>query len=82
MFPNLDWQMLSFFAILIAAFGLLLTERLRNDVVALLIILALAVTGLLEPAEALSGFSSEPAIRLAAKLVESMPRSLTCAYLT
>jgi di/tricarboxylate transporter len=69
--PNLDWQLLSFFAILIAAFGLLLTERLRNDIVALLIILALAVTGLLEPAEALSGFSSEPAIVVAAIFVLS-----------
>jgi di/tricarboxylate transporter len=71
LFANLDWQLLSFFAILIAAFGLLLTERLRNDIVALLIILALTITGLLEPAEALSGFSSEPAIVVAAILVLS-----------
>ena len=34
---------------------LLLTARLRNDVVAVLIVLALAVSGLLEPA-GLSGF--------------------------
>jgi di/tricarboxylate transporter len=71
LFANLDLQLLSFFGILIVAFGLLLTERLRNDIVAILIILALAITGLLEPAEALSGFSSEPAIVVAAIFVLS-----------
>jgi di/tricarboxylate transporter len=40
---------------------LLLTERLRNDLVAILIVLALAVSGLLKPEKALSDFGSEPA---------------------
>jgi di/tricarboxylate transporter len=62
---------LVFFAILIAAFVLLLTEKLRNDVVAVLIVIALAVTGLLSPAQALSGFGSEPAIVVAAIFVLS-----------
>jgi di/tricarboxylate transporter len=62
---------LVFFAILVAAFVLLLSERLRNDVVAVLIVIALAVTGLLKPAEALSGFASEPAIVVAAVFVLS-----------
>lgn len=60
-----------FFIILVLAFGLLLTERIRNDIVALLIVLALAITGVLEPQEALSGFSSEPAIVVAAIFVLS-----------
>ena len=71
MFANLDFQQLSFFVILIAAFALLLTERLRNDLVAVLIILALAVSGILEPKEALAGFGSEPAIVVAAIFVLS-----------
>ncbi len=62
---------ITFLAILVVAFALLLTERLRNDVVAVLIILSLYVTGLLKPAEALSGFSSEPAIVVAAIFVLS-----------
>jgi di/tricarboxylate transporter len=62
---------LVFFAILIAAFVLLLTEKLRNDVVAVLIVIALAVTGLLPPAQALSGFGSEPAIVVASIFVLS-----------
>jgi di/tricarboxylate transporter len=55
----------------VAAFALLITEWLRNDIVAALIVLALAGTGLLTPAEALAGFSSEPAIVVAAIFVLS-----------
>jgi di/tricarboxylate transporter len=62
---------LAFFAVLLAAVVLLVTERLRNDVVGLLIVLALAVARLLEPAEALAGFASEPAIVVAAIFVLS-----------
>jgi di/tricarboxylate transporter len=70
-FPQLSASQIAFFVILGAAFTLLITERLRNDVVAVLIVLALAVTGILKPAEALSGFSSEPAIVVAAIFVMS-----------
>ena len=66
---ELTGAQLTFFAILVGAFALLITERLRNDVVAVLIILALAGTGLLSPAEALAGFASEPAIVVVAIFV-------------
>jgi di/tricarboxylate transporter len=62
---------LAFFAILAVAFLLLVTEKLRADLVAVLVVVALVVTGLLEPAEALSGFGSEPAIVVAAVFVLS-----------
>src|ERR671932_1366667 len=65
----LPMHQLVFFAILAAAIGLLVTERLRTDMIALLIILALALTGILSPEEALSGFQSEPAIVIAAVFV-------------
>jgi di/tricarboxylate transporter len=64
-------QQISFFVILLVAFGLLITERLRNDIVGVLIILALAVTRVLSPAEALSGFASEPAIVVASIFIIS-----------
>lgn len=64
-------QQILYFAVLVAAFALLVTERLRNDVVAVLIVLALAGTGLLSAREALSGFASEPAIVVAAIFVLS-----------
>ena len=68
---HLSVQQLSFLAILVVAFGLLVTEWLRNDIVAILIVLALAVTRVLKPSEALAGFSSEAAIVAAAIFVLS-----------
>lgn len=62
MLLGLSIQQITFFIILIVSFTLLLTEKLRNDLVAVLIVIALAVTHVLKPSEALSGFSSEPAI--------------------
>jgi di/tricarboxylate transporter len=48
-------------AIVILAVGLFVTERLRVDLVALLVLVGLVLTGLVTPTEALSGFSS-PAV--------------------
>ena len=70
--PNpVSLQQICFVVILGVAFWLLLTERLRNDLVAILIIIALYLTRVLSPAEALAGFSSEPAIVIAAIFVLS-----------
>ncbi len=63
--------------IIVIAFGLLLTERLRMDIVALLIIFALAVTRILTPDEAFSGLASEPAVIVAAIFVLSRSLELT-----
>jgi Na+/H+ antiporter NhaD/arsenite permease-like protein len=57
--------------ILAIVFVLLFTEKIRIDLTAVLIIVALAAFGILEPDEALSGFSSEPAIVVAAVFVLS-----------
>jgi di/tricarboxylate transporter len=62
---------ISFFVILIIAFALLLTEKLRNDIVAMLIVLALYVTGVLGAKEAVAGFSSEPPLVVAGIFVLS-----------
>ena len=58
-------QQVIYLAILVAAIGVLMTERLRNDVVAVLIIVALAATRVLKPDEAVAGFASEPAVVVA-----------------
>jgi di/tricarboxylate transporter len=50
---------------------LLFTEWIRLDLTAILIILTLSLTGVLAPEDALSGFSSEPAILLASVFVLS-----------
>ena len=43
--------------ILAASLVLFVTEKVRMDVVALLVLAALSVSGLVTPAQALSGFS-------------------------
>jgi di/tricarboxylate transporter len=64
-------QQVAFFAILAAALALLVTERLPTDAVAVLVVLALVVTGVLQSDEALAGFRSEPAIVIASIFVIS-----------
>lgn len=55
--------------IALAAIILFATERLRIDAVALLVLSALAVLGLVSPGEALSGFSNQATITVAAMFV-------------
>ncbi len=58
-------------AILGVAVILFLTERIRVDVVALMVLVALAVTGIVTPTEALSGFSNLAVITVWAVLILS-----------
>lgn len=58
-------------AILGVAILLFVTERVRMDVVAMLVLVTLAVTGLVTPAEALSGFSSPAVVTVWAVLILS-----------
>src|SRR5690606_10210368 len=67
----MDPQQILFLIIVAGALLLLVTEWIRLDLTGVLIIVALATTGLLETEEALSGFSSEPAILLASMFVLS-----------
>src|SRR5438552_8451750 len=68
---GLTQPQITLFAILIVAVALLVSERLRVDVIAVLIILALYVTGVLKAEDALNGFRSEPAIVIACIFVIS-----------
>lgn len=60
-----------FLLILTGGLYLFVSERVRVDVTAMLILLALVVTGVLDGKQALSGFASEPAIIVAAVFVIS-----------
>ncbi len=66
-----------FIAILGGTLALFISEKLRVDLVAMLALLALAVTGILDPGEALSGFASEPALIVACVFVLSAGLSAT-----
>src|SRR5919106_4741493 len=69
MFGGIEIDQLYLFIILTGAIILLFTEWIRIDLTAILIILTLSLTGVLGPEDALSGFSSEPAILLASVFV-------------
>jgi di/tricarboxylate transporter len=60
-----------FLLILAVALVLFISEKLRVDLIATGVLMALAVTGILDGRQALSGFSSEPAIIVAAVFVLS-----------
>jgi len=60
-----------FLLILGGGLYLFVSERLRVDVTAMVLLLALVLTGVLEPRQALSGFASEPAIIVATVFVIS-----------
>ena len=67
----MDYAQILFLVILTVALALFIHGRLRVDLVAMLALMALALTGILDAKEALSGFSSEPAIIVAAVFVLS-----------
>jgi di/tricarboxylate transporter len=79
MFRGIELNQLYLFLILIGSVILLFTEWIRLDLTAILIIVMLSLTGVLAPEDALSGFSSEPAILLASVLC-SMGRCIIRGY--
>jgi di/tricarboxylate transporter len=67
----LNYEVALVLTILAAAVLLFVTEKLRSDLVAMLVLLALALSGLLTPAEALSGFSHTAVITVIAVFIIS-----------
>lgn len=65
------------FLILLTAVFLFITEKLRMDLVALLVLGSLALTGLVSPVEALSGFSSPAVVTVWAMFIISGGLSMT-----
>ena len=64
-------QIATILAILALAVVLFITEWIRADVVALLVLVSLALTGLVTPAEALAGFSNPAVVTVWAVLILS-----------
>jgi len=77
----MELQALLTLAVLAGAVTLFVTEKLPVDVVAMLVLASLLVLGLVSPAEALSGFSSEATITVAAMFVLSAGLAHTGALL-
>lgn len=73
----MDRNLLLTFIILLVAVALLLSDRLRSDLVALLVVVALGLSGVLTPQEAFSGFSRSAVVTILAIfiLTEGLRRS-------
>ena len=73
----MDTHLIVTFAILAIALVLFLTDKLPADLVALLVAVALGVTGILTPQETFSGFSRSAVITIMAIfiLAEALRRS-------
>lgn len=65
----MNFDMLLVFGLLLAAIILFVTERLRMDVVAILVILALILSEILTPEEALAGFADPVVLMIAGLFV-------------
>jgi di/tricarboxylate transporter len=65
----MDFEMLLVFGILLATITLFVSDWFRLDVVAILALLALTLTGILTPAEAIAGFSDPIVLMIAGLFV-------------
>ena len=68
----MTWQAWATVAVIVVAMALFVSEKVRIDLVALMTLGALVVLGIISPVEALSGFSNEATVAVAAMLVLSM----------
>lgn len=73
----MDTEIIIVLSILVITAILLIVDRLRIDVIAILCMLALAWTRILEPLEALSGFSSNAVITMIAVMILGRGIALT-----
>ena len=55
----MDWEIIVVYVMLALTVVLFVTDRVRTDIVGLLIIVVLGVVGILEPKDLLLGFSFE-----------------------
>src|SRR5690606_5905710 len=62
-------QLIGTFIILFITIVLFISNRIRVDLVAMMALLALVISGILEPAEALAGFSNSVVIMIAGLFV-------------
>ncbi|MHB1058613.1 MAG: SLC13 family permease [Rhodanobacter sp.] len=68
----MSWQAWATVVVIMAAIALFASEKLRIDLVALLVLATLVVLGIVSPVEALSGFSNEATVTVAAMFALSL----------
>lgn len=67
----MDYQVIATLIIIVGAIVLFITEKLSVDIIALLIIISLVVTGVISPEEGIAGFSNKATITVAFMFVLS-----------
>ena len=67
----MDWQVIVVYILLLATVVLFITDRVRTDIVGLVIISILGLLGILKPKELLEGFSNQALVTIAAMFVLS-----------
>jgi di/tricarboxylate transporter len=67
-----SWQAWATVAIIVVAMGMFASEKVRIDLVALIVLGALVMLGIVSPVEALSGFSNEATVTVAAMFALSL----------
>ena len=67
----MTWEVIAVYIILVATVVLFVTDRVRTDIVGLMIISILGLLGILEPKELLEGFSNQALVTIAAMFVLS-----------
>lgn len=67
----MDWQIIAVYTMLFLTVVLFVTDRVRTDIVGLLILVVIGLLGILKPKELLLGFGNEALITIAAMFVLS-----------
>ena len=68
----MSWQAWATVAVIVVAMALFASERMRIDLVALLVLGTLVILGIVSPVEALAGFSNEATVTVAAMFALSL----------
>jgi di/tricarboxylate transporter len=68
----MTWQAWATIGVIVLAMGLFASEKVRIDLVALMVLAALVILGIVSPADALSGFSNEATVTVAAMFALSI----------
>jgi di/tricarboxylate transporter len=67
----MNWEIIAVYSILAVAVGLFIGDRLRPDIVGLLILAVLGLLGILKPKDLLAGFGNQALVTIAAMFVLS-----------
>ena len=67
----MDWEVIAVYVLLLVTVVLFVTDRVRTDIVAMMVISVLGLSGILEPKELLEGFSNPALVTIAAMFVLS-----------